>query len=191
VLPGCTNSPGAANRAVAAGDRRRHHQSRVGHAVGHDLVDLVVGLAENTHRIPRRPQVALGGLLVGHPLVQIMLRDRARLIEFSEALQIAGQQVQHAGRGDQVGVGGEQVRAVDGEQGLPLFHLIADLGERVDDLALIRREDLDRHLLVEVDAADRGLLDRKIVFSDRPDLDRGHLLIIERHAGGVSRPYDS
>jgi hypothetical protein len=54
-----------------------------------------------------------------------------------------------------------KVRAVDGEQGLALLHLVADPGVQIEDLALIRGEDLDRHLLVEVDAADGVFLDRK------------------------------
>ena len=108
-------------------------------------------------------------------------------IELLEALQIAGGQLQHAGGRDQGRVGLQQVRAVDGEQGLALFHLVADLGEQPDDPSLIGREDLDRHFLVEVDAADRGLLDRKVVLSDRLDLDGRQLRVGQVDAIGRGR----
>jgi hypothetical protein len=101
--------------------------------------------------------------------------------------QIAGRQIQYALRGDQVRVGREQVRAVDGEQGLALLHLVADPGEQIDDLALIRGEDLDGHFLVEVDAADGGFFDRKKIVSHAHDLDRGQLLVAEFHARDAGR----
>jgi hypothetical protein len=49
-----------------------------------------------------------------------------------------------------------------------LGHVIAHLRKQPDDPALIGRENLDRHVLVEIDAADRLLLDRKLALSGCP-----------------------
>jgi len=63
------------------------------------LVALPLALAKDPHRI------ACSGLLVGNRQLDIVLRNRARLIEFLEALQVAGCQIHHASRGNQVRVG--------------------------------------------------------------------------------------
>jgi hypothetical protein len=174
-------------RRDAARNRARHDQSRIGHAFGHDLVHLPFALAEDPHGVARRPKVTFCGLLIGNRLLQIVLRNRARLVELLEALQIAGGQIQHAGCGDQVRVGREQVGTVDGEQGLALLDFIADFGEQVHDFALIGREHLDGELFVEVDAAHCHPLDRENMFSDRLDLNRGELLVVELNALGGRR----
>ena len=70
-------------RRDAPGDRAWHDQRRIGHALGDDAVDLGVGLAEEAHRVARRPQIAFGGLLVGGRLVELALRHRQRLIELA------------------------------------------------------------------------------------------------------------
>ena len=72
-------------RRDPAGDRARHDQGRVGHALGDDGIDLGVGLAENAYRVAPRPQVAFGGLLVGDRLLQIFLRHCPRRIELRGA----------------------------------------------------------------------------------------------------------
>ena len=74
-----------------------------------------------------------------------------------------------------VELGLQEVGAVDGEQRLALLHVIADGGEQRDDLALIGREDLRLHVLVEVDAADGLLFNRKLAVFDRLDLHRSEL----------------
>ena len=71
----------------------------------------------------------------------------------------------------------QQVGAVDGEQRLAFLHVIADRGKQRDDLALIGRENLRLHVLVEVDAADRLLFDRKFALFDRLDFDGSKLRI--------------
>jgi hypothetical protein len=103
-----------------------------------------------------------------------------------EARQVAGGQLQHARRCDQVRLGRQQVGAVDGVQGLALLHVIADLGQQADDPALIGREHLQRHVLIEVDAADGLLLDRKLVLSDRLDLHRSQLRIRQVQGGRIT-----
>ena len=132
-------------------------------------------------------QIAFGGLLVGDRLFEIVLRHRERLIEFAQARQIAGGQFQHAGGGDQGRFGLQQIGAVDGEQRLALLHVVADLGKQRDDAALIGREHLRRHVLVEIDAADRLLLDREIALFDRLDLDRSKLRIRQIDAVALRR----
>ena len=54
-----------------------------------------------------------------------------------------------------VDFGLDQIGAVDREQGLAFLHVVADLGEQADDPPLIRREHLGRHVLIEIDRADR------------------------------------
>ena len=63
-------------RGDPAGDRARHHKRGVDAALGDDLVDLGVRLAEDPHRVARRPKIAFGGLLVGDRLFEFLLRDR-------------------------------------------------------------------------------------------------------------------
>ena len=66
----------------------------------------------------------------------------------------------------------EQIGTVDRKECLPLLHVITDRRVETDDAALIGREDLDRHVFIEVDAAYRLLLDRKVVQGDRLDFHR-------------------
>ena len=61
-----------------AGDRAWHHERRVGHALGHDPVNLRVGLAENADGVPCRPQCAFGGLLIGGRLLYVLLGHGSR-----------------------------------------------------------------------------------------------------------------
>jgi len=110
-------------------------------------------------------------LLVGGREFHLFLRDRPRLVELAQARQVPGGELQDAGGGNQCRLGLQQIGAVDGEQGLALSHVIADLGEQGDDPPRIGREHLQRHVLVEIDAADRFLLDRKLALADRLDLD--------------------
>ena len=60
---------------IRPGDRARHDQDRVGHALGDNAVDFGVGFSEQAHRIPPGPHIAFGRLLVGDRLFQILLRD--------------------------------------------------------------------------------------------------------------------
>ncbi len=76
----------------------------------------------------------------------------------------------------------DEIGALDGEEGLAFGHPVAEIGEEPDDLALVGGEDLDRHVLVEVDAADRLLLDRKGALARRLDLDPFELGVGEAHA---------
>ena len=86
ALPGCTNNPGAALREVIRPSIGLGTTSvGVGAAFGNDLVDLGIGLAEQTHRIAARAQIALGGLLVGGRLVDVALRDGQRFIKLVQA----------------------------------------------------------------------------------------------------------
>ena len=115
-MPGCTNSPGAALRAVIR-PLIGLGTTSVGSAtaIGDNAIDLGIGLAENPHRIARRAQIAFRGLLVGNRLVEIVLRYRKRLIELAKARQIAGGQLQNTRRRDQGRFGLQKVGAVDGE----------------------------------------------------------------------------
>ena len=164
-------------RRDPAGDRARHHQRRIGAALGNDGVDLGVGLAEHPHRVARRLQIAFGGLLVGGRLLDVVLRHRPRRVEIAQPRQIFAVQLQHARGRDQRRFRLQQIGAVDGEQRLALGDVVADLGKQRDDAALVRREHLDRHVLVEADAADGVFLDREFALLDRLDLDRGELRI--------------
>ena len=80
ALPGCTNRPGAALRAVMRPSIGLGTTS-VGSALrcGDDAVDLGFGLAEQPHRIARRAQIALGGLLIGRRLLDSRC-DTARVV---------------------------------------------------------------------------------------------------------------
>ena len=69
----------------------------------------------------------------------------------------------------------QEIGAVDREQRLTLLHVVADRAEQGDDAALVRREDLYRHVFVKIDAADRLFLDGKFAFFDRLDLDGAEL----------------
>ena len=64
-------------------------------------------------------------------------------------------------------LGRQQIGAVDREQRLTFFDVITDGGEQGDDPALVGRKDLRLHVFVEVDAADRLLLDREFTCFDR------------------------
>ncbi len=166
---------GRVARRDAAINRARHDQGRIGAALSDDAVDIGVGLAEEAHRITRRPQIAFGGLLIGCRLVEIALRYCQRPVQLAKPRQVAGGKFQHAGCGNQGGLGLQQVRAVDGEQGLAFFDVVPDRGVEGDDATLIGGEHLHRHVLVEVDTADRLLLDWKLPLRDRFDLDVGQL----------------
>ena len=144
--------------------------------IGDDVVDLGIGLAENAHRIARGAIARPGRSAGRRPPVRRPSAKTARARkQHLQAVEIAVGQFEHAGRRNQGRGRLEEVRAVDGEQGLALLHLVADLGEQPDDPSLIRGEDLGQHFFVEVDAADRGLLDRKIALADRLDLDEFQL----------------
>ena len=143
------------------------------------------------HRVARCPQIAFGGLLIGGRLFDVVLRNRLGRIELAQARQIARGQVGNARRRYQRRLGLQQIGAIDGEQCLPLLHVVTDRAEQRDDPPLIRREHLHRQLLVEVDAADRLLLDRKVALLDWRDLHRDELQIRQIHAvpivGGLMR----
>jgi hypothetical protein len=104
-----------------------------------------------------------------------VLRHRARRKEIAQPRQIFAVQLQHTRGRDQRRFRLQQIGTVDGEQRLALGDVVADLGEQRDDAALIRREHLDRHVLVEADAADGVFLDREFTLLDRLDFDRGKL----------------
>ena len=101
--------------------------------------------------------------------------NRAGGVERLEPRQIPRGKFKHPRGGDQGRFGLQQVRTVNGEERLALFDLIADLGKELDDPALIGREHLHCHILIEIDAPDRGLLDQEFVFADWLDLDRCEL----------------
>ncbi len=166
----------------AAGDRTLHHQPRISPPLADDLIDFGFGLAEDPNRIAGRPQGAFGTLLVRNRLFEILLCHRLGRIERLEARQRACGQFQDTRCRDQVRACRKQIRTVDGEQDLSLRDLVADFGEGVDDPPLIGREDLERHILVEIDAADCGFLGWKREFADLLDVDGGHLPVIELHA---------
>ncbi len=107
---------------------------------------------------------------VGRRLLDIALRHRARREQIAQARQILAVQFLHARGRDQRRLGLQQIRAVDGEQRLPLLDVVADRGEQRNDPSLIGREDLDRQFFIEVDAADGLLFDREIALLDRLDL---------------------
>ncbi len=115
--------------------------------------------------------VTLGALLIGHRLVVILLRNALHRIEVLGSGQRPARQPQDTSRGDQGQFGLNKVRAVDREQRLALLDVIAHLGEQGDDPALIVREDLRFHVLVEVNAADGLVLHGKHLAPDRADLE--------------------
>lgn len=108
-------------------------------AVRQDTVDLRVRLAEDAHRVTRGLEITLGGLLIGGRLVHILLGSAAGLQKLFDARQRPGLKFEHAGTGEQRGLRGQQIGAVDGEQRLAFLDLIADVEERIDDPARIGR----------------------------------------------------
>ena len=103
------------------------------------------------------------------------------LIEFFGARQGFGGQLEHSGRSDQGRFGLTEVRAVYRIELLAFGHFIAEFCKQADDFPLVGRKDLDRHVLVEVDTADRFPLDNESPFSRRLDLDRLNLCLIQFH----------
>ena len=69
----------------------------------------------------------------------------------------------------------QQIGAVDGEQRLPRFDVVPNRGIKRDDPPLVGGENLHRHVLIEIDTADRFLLDRKSTLFNRLDFDRSEL----------------
>src|SRR4029077_19392969 len=116
-----------------------------------------------------------------------MLRNRARRKEVAQPGKVLAVQLQDAGGRDQRRLRLQQIGAVDGEQRLAFADVVADLGKQRYDAALIGREPLDRHVLVEADAADGVLLDREFALLDRLDLDRGKLGIRQVDAVRIAR----
>ena len=74
-------------------------------------------------------------------------------------------------------LGCKQIWAVDGEERLTFLHIVANSGEKGDDFALIRREDLILHVFIEVDAADGFFFSGKFALGHRLDLHSGELRI--------------
>ena len=161
----------------SAGDRAGDDEGRIGDAFSDDIVDIGIGLAEDAHRVARRSQIAFGRLLVGGGLLHVVLGNRPRRIEIAKTSQIACRQIQHAGRSDQGRFSLQQIGTVDGEKGLALFDVVAHFGEQRDDLALVRRKDLHRHVFIEIDAADRLFFHGKLTFLDRRDFHEFELRI--------------
>ena len=98
--------------------------------------------------------VALGRLLIGRGLIDVLLRAAACLQQLLHARQCARLQLQHARGREQAGFRLQQIGAVDGEQRFALPDLVADVEERINDPAGIRREGLHQHVLIEVDRSD-------------------------------------
>ena len=127
----------------------------------------------------RRSQSAFGGLLIGDPLLEIVLRYGKSLVELSQARQVAGGQIHDPCCGNQIRFGRQQIGAVDREQLLTFLDVIADGGEQADDLALIGCKNLRLHVFVEVDAADRLLFDGEDADFDRLDFYGSELRVRE------------
>src|ERR1700689_5058548 len=104
-----------------------------------------------------------------------MLRNSPRRVEILEPRQILIVEIQHPRGGDEARFGLQQIGTGDREKRLAFLDVVTDFGEQRDDASLIRREYLYRHVLIEVDAADRLLLSREIPFRHRLNLDRAEL----------------
>ena len=117
-----------------------------------------------------RAQIAFRGLMIGCRLIDVALRHGERLVQFGEAREIARGQFQYARGGDQGRFRLQQVGAIDGEEGLSFLHVVAERGKEPDDTALVGREHLHGHVLVEIDTADRLFLDREFALLKRHDL---------------------
>ncbi len=72
-------------------------------------------------------------------------------------------------------------------KGLPLGDVVAEPGRETRDPALIGCEDLDGHILIEIDVADRRFLDREIALADRFGLDGRKVLFQEFDALSARR----
>ena len=140
-----------------------------------DAVNVGIALAEQFHRVARRTQIAFRGLLVGCRLLHLTLRDCPRREQAAQAIEILAVEIQHTRCGNQRRLRLQQIGTAEREQRLAFFDVVPDFAEQCDDPALIGREDLNGHVLVEIDAANRFLLDREIARLDRLDLDRGKL----------------
>ena len=167
--PGWTSNPGAALRAtirpeIGLGTSKRG----IDLAVGHDLLDLRVGLAEDAHRILGGLEVAFGGLLIGRRLIDVLLRAAACLEEVERAREHPLLQFENAGGGQQRRFRLKQIGAVDREQRVACLHFIADVVEGFENFALILREYLNEQILVEVDGADGCFQKREIARGDWP-----------------------
>src|SRR6202789_1653960 len=93
-----------------------------------DRIDFGFRFAEYAYRIASRLERTLRGLLIGDSLLQILLRHALDLVEPPRALQHMRRQIQKSRRRDQIGVRLNEIRGLDRDQRLALFHLIADLG---------------------------------------------------------------
>ena len=158
-------------------------------AIGDDLVDLVVGLAEDAHRIPRGLAVAFRGLLVGGRLIDVFLRAAAGLQKLPDARQRCGfcsSSTPAAASSVDSACSRSGLSMVNSD--VALLDVVADVEEGVDDLAGIWREHLDQHILVEVDRADRLLDDAEGARLGGQDLERVGLLV--GHGDGLLRDVD-
>ena len=159
--------------------RARHDHNRVDFALRHNLIDLRFSLSEQTDGIAGGLESALRTLLIGGRLLQVFLGYAFGLIEFFGARQGFSGQLEHCGGCDQGRLGLTEVRAVYRIELLAFGHFIAQFCKQADDFPLVGGKDLDRHVLVEVDTADRFALNNESAFSNLLDLDRFGLCLVQ------------
>ena len=121
ALPGCTNNPGAALRAVTRPVIGLGTTS-VGSAARLAMMRSMSAsvLPNKRTLVAPRAQIAFRGLMIGCRLIDVALRHGERLVQFGEAREIARGQFQYTRGGNQGQFCLQQVGAIDGEEGLSL-----------------------------------------------------------------------
>ena len=187
-MPGCTSKPGAALRAVIRPDMGLD-TTRVGSTWRSAIMrSISASVLPKMRTASRAARSAPSAVCWSETACSRSFWEIARVSNSDlQARQVAVGELQDACRRDQGRAGLQQVGAVDGEQELALLDLVADLGEQPDDPSLVGGEDLGQQLLVEIDAADRALLDGKVTLLDRCDLDGFELGLRKLDAVGGRR----
>jgi len=83
--------------------------------------------------------VAFRRLLIGSGLIDILLRASAGFQQLPYPSQRPRLQFEHAGRGEQRRFCLQQIGTVDGEQGISLADLVANIKARINDPARVGR----------------------------------------------------
>src|SRR6516165_5961692 len=138
-------------------DRAGYPERRFDLSIGEDLLDLLVCLAENAHRIFARLEIAFRGLLVRRRLIDVLLRGATGLHERSDPRQRFPLQFQDAFGREQRRFGLQEIGAVDREKNVTPLDVVANVIKCLQDFSWILRENLNEHVLVEVDRSDSSL----------------------------------
>ena len=176
-------------RGDATGDGAGNDQRGVHFALGDHSGDIAVVFAEDAHGIASGLQRALGAHVVGDGLLIVLLRHAFVGIQVLRARQGRRGEICLARSGDERRLRLKQVGAVDGVQRPTPRHVVADVGEGLDDAPRVGREHLHRGVLIEVDGTHRGMLHLEASSLDGREFQCAQLRGVEHNAviGGRRR----